>query len=242
MRKIIQLIQYWFFPHFSFCLILILTSCANREKNLHKSAENFTQNTEVNNSINSEKESEKVIEAKAGYKIISQTYSFSSASDFMSFYKSNFSKSEEANNSGKITKTKRYYENGNIAEETEINENYSTIKAAYQEVQENYQSEKKSAIQFQKYFEAIRSEYYKEVNKNKELLKQNSYINNQVSLFKTSKDLAVKKEQQNTLIMFIVGLILGWVLLPSIFKWLKSLLLRFNPYLNLVNKINKWTQ
>jgi thiol:disulfide interchange protein len=240
MRKIIQLIQYWFFPHFSFCLILILTSCANREKNLSKTAEKSTQNIEAINSTNSVKNSENTVEAKASTKVSDNTYSFSTATDLVNFYKSNFAKSEEANNSGKVTKTKKYYQNGQVAEETETNEYLSAVKSAFQEAQEKYENEKKATTYWQQNYDAAKSDFFKEQTKNSELIKQNNSLKSEIYTEKKSKDLAVKKEQTNTLIMFFIGLILGWLLLPSLFKWIWSWILRFNPYIKAVSYINNF--
>jgi hypothetical protein len=39
--------------------------------------------------------------------------------------------------------------------------------------------------------------------------------------------------------MFFVGLLLGWIALPNIWRWVNSWILRFNPYLKLVEKIKK---
>ena len=38
---------------------------------------------------------------------------------------------------------------------------------------------------------------------------------------------------------FLVGLLVGWIALPNAWKWFKSWLLRFNPYLKLVEKVKK---
>ena len=38
---------------------------------------------------------------------------------------------------------------------------------------------------------------------------------------------------------FLSGILLGWIALPNIWRWFKGWLLRFNPYLKLVEKINQ---
>ena len=49
----------------------------------------------------------------------------------------------------------------------------------------------------------------------------------------------LKAKPKLTWQMFFVGLILGWLLLPSLFRWLWSWVKRFNPYVNFLEKINQ---
>ena len=49
----------------------------------------------------------------------------------------------------------------------------------------------------------------------------------------------LKAKHKFTWQWFIVGLLIGWIALPNIWRWVKSWILRFNPYLKLVEKVKK---
>ncbi len=232
--KIIHQIKMWLFGPPCAFLLIVLVSCVNREKKLQKTQEKTQEKTEINNYINSVKESENSTESKATVKILDNDYSFISLNDFSKYVKSNYDKSEEANNFNKTTKIRKYFPNGTISEETEINENLSSVKSAYKEAQEFLEKQKKISFHWQRKYELAKSDFFKEETKNKELLKENTILKNEFSALKKTKDLSVKKEQAYSWQLFFVGLFIGWFFLPSIFRWIKSWLIRFNPYLKLL--------
>ena len=49
----------------------------------------------------------------------------------------------------------------------------------------------------------------------------------------------LKAKETFTWQMFFVGLILGWLLLPSLFRWVFSWVKRFNPWIKFVEWIKK---
>jgi hypothetical protein len=57
-----------------------------------------------------------------------------------------------------------------------------------------------------------------------------------------TKDYAMKLKAKETFTwqMFFVGLILGWLLLPSLFRWIFSWVKRFQPWLKFVGWVKKY--
>ncbi len=180
-----------------------------------KTREKTLQKTETQ----SEKKSE------ATYKIEDKTFEIVQDKELSIFDKSNFAQ----NNESSKTETKNfeiikeYYENGTLKKEMQRNfsELAETTKNAITELEEKISVEKETS----KYWESSSNHYYslwqKELSKSK------------------TKDLQMKSKPTYTWQMFFVGLFIGWLILPNIWRWFKSLLLRFNPYLKLVEKIKK---
>ena len=52
-----------------------------------------------------------------------------------------------------------------------------------------------------------------------------------------TKDLQVKSKSTYTWQMFFVGLFIGWLILPSVFRFIWSWIKRFQPYLKLIEWI-----
>ena len=176
-----------------------------------KSREKTLQKTETQ----SEKKSE------ATYKIEDKTFEIISEKELLKFDKSKIDKSEETKKeeTKNIEVIKEYYENGNL--KSEINKSFSQLseatKTAISEITEKLTKETED----KKYWENSSNHFYQlwqqELTKSK------------------TKDLTVKSKPTFTWQWFLVGLLVGWIALPNAWKWFKSWLLRFNPYLKFID-------
>ena len=120
-------------------------------------------------------------------------------------------------------KGKEYYENGNLKKEWErdLSELSETTKSVIEEISEKLTKETENS----KYWEKSSNHYY-------QLLEQEK------SKTKTYQ-MQLKTKPTFTWQWFLSGLLIGWIALPNIWRWFKSWILRFNPYLNLVEKVKK---
>ena len=145
-----------------------------------------------------------------------------------SVFKNDFSyknSSEETSKQEKknVDKGKEYYENGNLKKEWErdLSEFSEATKRTFTELEERIVKEQEVS----KYWEDSSNHFYKafeqEKTKNKDYAMQ------------------LKAKETFTWQMFFVGLILGWLFLPSLFRWLWSWVKRFQPYIALVEFLNK---
>ena len=130
------------------------------------------------------------------------------------------SKQEKKN----VDKGKEYYENGNLKKEWERNfsELSESTKKVFTELEEKINSEKETS----KYWENSSNHYYQLLEEEKS--KSKSY------------QMQLKAKPKLTWQWFLVGLLVGWIALPNIWRWFKGWLLRFNPYLKLVEWINSF--
>ena len=180
-----------------------------------KSREKHVQKTETQ----SEKKSE------ATYHIEDKTFEIVSEKEFIKFDKSKIDKSEETKKeeTKNIEVIKEYYENGNL--KSEINKSFSQLseatKTAIAEMSEKLTKETDD----KKYWQNSSNHYYQLLEEEKS--KSKSY------------QMQLKAKPKLTWQWFFVGLLVGWIALPNILKWFKSWLLRFNPYLKLVEKVKK---
>ena len=129
------------------------------------------------------------------------------------------SKQEKKN----IDKGKEYYENGTIKKEWErdLSEFSEATKKTFTELEERIVKEQEVS----KYWEDSSNHFYKTLEQEKT----------------KTKDYAMQLKAKPTFTWqwFLVGLLVGWIALPNIWRWFKSWLLRFNPYLKLVEKVKK---
>ena len=175
-----------------------------------KSREKAVQKTETQ----SEKKSE------ATYHIEDKTYEIVLDKELSNFGKSKIDKSEETSKTEtkNVEIIKEYYENGTLKKEMQRNfsELAETTKKAISELEEKFTKEKENS----QYWEDSSNHFYKAFEQEKT----------------KTKDYAMKLKAKETFTwqMFFVGLILGWLLLPSLFRWLWSWVKRFQPYLNFV--------
>ena len=129
------------------------------------------------------------------------------------------SKQEKKN----VDKGKEYYENGNLKKEWErdLSEFSESTKKVFTELEERIIKEQEVS----KYWEDSSNHFYKTLEQEKTKTKDYS--------------MKLKAKETFTWQMFLVGLLVGWIALPNIWKWFKSWLLRFNPYLKLLEKVKK---
>ena len=124
------------------------------------------------------------------------------------------SKQEKKN----VDKGKEYYENGNLKKEWErdLSEFSESTKKVFTELEEKIVKEQEVS----KYWEDSSNHFYKALEQEKT----------------KTKDYAMQLKAKETLTwqMFFVGLILGWLFLPSLFRWLWSWVKRFQPYLKFI--------
>lgn len=129
------------------------------------------------------------------------------------------SKQEKKN----VDKGKEYYENGNLKKEWErdFSEISESTKKTFTELEERIVKEQEVS----KYWEDSSNHFYKAFEQEKT----------------KTKDYAMQLKAKETFTwqMFFVGLIIGWLLLPSLFRWIFSWVKRFQPYIALVEFLNK---
>jgi len=120
-----------------------------------------------------------------------------------------------------VDKGKEYYENGNLKKEWErdLTEFSESTKKTFVELEERIVKEQEVS----RYWENSSNHFYKALEQEKT----------------KTKDYAMQLKAKETFTwqMFFVGLILGWLLLPSLFRWIFSWVKRFQPYIALVEWI-----
>ena len=143
-----------------------------------------------------------------------------------SIFKNDFSYRSSAEETSKnekknVDKGKEYYENGNLKKEWErdLTELSESTKKTFTELEERIVKEQEVS----KYWEDSSNHFYKALEQEKT----------------KTKDYAMKLKSKETFTwqMFFVGLILGWLFLPSLFRWIFSWVKRFQPYLKLIECI-----
>ena len=129
---------------------------------------------------------------------------------------------ETAKNEKKNTdKGKEYYENGNLKKEWErdLSEFSESTKKTFTELEERIIKEQEVS----RYWEDSSNHFYKSLEQEK--TKTKDY------------QMQLKAKETFTWQMFFVGLILGWLFLPSLLRWLWSWVKRFQPWINFVEWI-----
>ena len=170
----------------------------------------------------SEHQTETKTEASA--KIENKTFEIGKEKELSIFDKSNFAQNSETQKeqTKDIQVIREYYENGNL--KSEIQKSFSQLseatKTAIAEMREKLSKEKETS----QYWEDSSIHFYKLFEQEKT----------------KTKDYAMQLKAKETFTwqMFFVGLILGWLFLPSLFRWVFSWVKRFNPYL----KFLEWLQ
>ena len=163
--------------------------------------------------------------SEATYHLEEKTFEIVSEKELLKFDKSKIDKSEETKKeeTKNIEVIKEYYENGNL--KFEINKSFSQLseatKTAIAEMSEKLTKETED----KKYWENSSNHYFQLLEEEKS--KSKSY------------QMQLKAKPKLTWQWFLVGLLVGWIALPNAWKWFKSWLLRFNPYLKLVEKVKK---
>ena len=119
-------------------------------------------------------------------------------------------------------KGKEYYENGNLKKEWErdLSELSETTKSVIEEITDKLTKETED----KKYWENSSNHYYQLLEQEKSKTK--------------SYQMQLKAVPNNWHWWLLIGFLAGFSL-PFVWHWFKTWLLRFNPYLKLVEKIKK---
>jgi len=169
----------------------------------------------------SENQTEKKSEASA--KIETKTFEIVQDKELSIFDKSNFAQNNESSKTEtkNVEIIKEYYENGSLKKEMQRNfsELAETTKNAITELEEKISTEKETS----KYWEDSSNQFYQLFEQEKTKTKDYS--------------MQLKAKETFTWQMFFVGLILGWLFLPSLFRWIFSWVKRFQPWINFVEWI-----
>ena len=164
--------------------------------------------------------------SEASAKIETKTFEIVKDKELSIFDKSNFTQNSE--NQKEQTKDiqviREYYENGNL--KSEIQKSFSQLSEATKytiaEMREKLSKEKETS----QYWEDSSNHFYKAFEQEKT----------------KTKDYAMKLKAKETFTwqMFFVWLFLGWLILPSVFRFLWSWIKRFQPYLKLIELIKSF--
>ena len=166
----------------------------------------------------SETQSEYKSESSA--KIEEKTFEIVQDKELSIFDKSNFAQNNESSKdeTKNVEVIREYYENGNL--KSEIQKSFSQLseatKYAIAEMREKLSKEKETS----QYWEDSSNHFYKALEQEK--TKTKDY------------QMQLKAKETFTWQMFFVGLILGWLLLPSLFRWIFSWVKRFQPWIKFV--------
>ena len=158
--------------------------------------------------------------SEASAKIETKTFEIVQDKELSIFDKSNFAQNSETQKeqTKDIQVIREYYENGNL--KSEIQKSFSQLseatKYAIAEMREKLSKEKETS----QYWEDSSNHFYKAFEQEKT----------------KTKDYAMQLKAKETFTwqMFFVGVILGWLFLPSLFRWLWSWIKRFQPWLKFV--------
>ena len=161
--------------------------------------------------------------SEASAKIETKTFEIVQDKELSIFDKSNFAQNSETQKeqTKDIQVIREYYENGNL--KSEIQKSFSQLSEATKNAIAEMREKLTKETEDKKYFENSSNHYYSLWQQEKAKSK--------------TKDLQVKLKSTYTWQMFFVGLILGWLFLPSLFRWLWSWVKRFQPYLKFVEWI-----
>ena len=173
----------------------------------------------------SENQTETKSEATA--RIEEKTYEIVQDKELSIFDKSNFAQNSETQKeqTKDIQVIREYYENGNL--KSEYQKSFSQLseytKQAIEEMREKLSKEKETS----QYWEDSSNHFY-------QLFEQEKT---------KTKDYAMQLKAKETFTwqMFFVGLILGAILIRPIFRWIVAGIKRFQPWIALVEFLNRKT-
>ena len=168
-------------------------------------------------------ENQTEIKSEASAKIETKTIEIVQDKELSIFDKSNFTQNSETQKeqTKDIQVIREYYENGNL--KSEIQKSFSQLseatRTAIAEMREKLSKEKETS----QYWEDSSNHFYKALEQEKT----------------KTKDYAMQLKAKETFTwqMFFVGVVLGWLLLPSLFRWVFSWVKRFQPWLKFVEWI-----
>ena len=163
--------------------------------------------------------------SEASAKIETKTFEIGKDKELSIFDKSNSSQNSETQKeqTKDIQVIREYYENGNL--KSEIQKSFSQLSEATKTAIAEMREKLSKAHETSQYWENSSNHFYKTLEQEKT----------------KTKDYAMKLKAKETFTwqMFFVGLILGWLFLPSIFRWIWSWVKRFQPYIALVEFLKK---
>ena len=171
----------------------------------------------------SKSETQTETKSEASAKIEEKTFEIIQDKELSIFDKSNFTQNSETQKeqTKDIQVIREYYENGNL--KSEIQKSFSQLseatKYAIEEMREKLTKEKETS----QYWEDSSNHFYTALEQEKTKTKVYS--------------MKLKAKETFTWQMFFVGLILGWLFLPSFSRWLWSWVKRFQPWINFVEWI-----
>ena len=168
----------------------------------------------------SKSETQTETKSEASAKIETKTFEIVQDKELSIFDKSNFTQNSETQKeqTKDIQVIREYYENGNL--KSEIQKSFSQLseatKTAIAEMREKLSKEKETS----QYWEDSSNNFYKALDQEKTKTKDD--------------EMQLKAKETFTWQMFFVGVVLGWLILPTIFRWLWSWIKRFQPWLKFV--------
>ena len=168
-------------------------------------------------------ESQTETKSEATARIEEETFEIVQDKELSIFDKSNFSQNSETQKeqTKNIQVIREYYENGNL--KSEIQKSFSQLSEATRTAIEEMREKLSKAHETSQYWEDSSNHFYKSLEHEK--TKTKDY------------QMQLKAKETFTWQMFFVGLILGWLLLPSLFRWIFSWVKRFQPWLKFVEWI-----
>ena len=166
----------------------------------------------------SEKQTETKSEASA--KIETKTFEISQNKELSIFDKSNFNQNSETQKeqTKDIQVIREYYENGNL--KSEIQKSFSQLSEATKYAIAEMREKLSKAHETSQYWEDSSNHYFKSLEQEK--TKTKGYA------------MKLKAKETFTWQLFVVGLLIGWIILPGLFRWIWSIIKRFQPYIALV--------
>jgi Fe2+ transport system protein B len=180
-----------------------------------KTREKQTQKTETQTEIKSESTA----------RIEEKTFEIVKEKELSIFDKSNFTQNSETQKeqTKDIQVIREYYENGNL--KSEIQKSFSQLTEATKYAIAEMREKLSKAHETSQYWENSSNHFYKALEQEKT----------------KTKDYAMKLKAKETFTwqMFFVGLLLGWLLMPSLFRWVFSWIKRFQPYIAFMEFLNK---
>ena len=168
-------------------------------------------------------ESQTETKSEATARIEEETFEIVQDKELSIFVLSNFSQNSETQKeqTKNIQVIREYYENGNL--KSEIQKSFSQLSEATRTAIEEMREKLSKAHETSQYWEDSSNHFYKSLEQEK--TKTKDY------------QMQLKAKETFTWQMFFVGLILGWLLLPSLFRWIFSWVKRFQPWLKFVEWI-----
>ena len=169
----------------------------------------------------SEKQTETKSEASA--KIETKTFEISQNKELSIFDKSNFNQNSETqkDETKNIEVIREYYENGNL--KSEINKSFSQLSEATKYAIAEMREKLSKAHETSQYWEDSSNHYFKSLEQEK--TKTKGYA------------MKLKAKETFTWQLFVVGLLIGWIILPGLLRWIISWIKRFQPFIIFVDSI-----